>query len=787
MASKKHLSPALGLCLIAGAAFIGLSLWSYQPGDLEESASSAFILNYGGRTGAGIALYSQLLIGWGAYLAALLILGEGIAHLIPRREPPASFSLRFIYELLIVLSFAPLLTLLQGYLPPRLLGEQLQEMGLGGLWGGMVSESLMRWLGLIGTRLVLVTVLVVSACLLTEMKPLFFLGRMGKSFGSFLGALFRIRREKSSASPPRPVRAEEQPAESKTLRREQRRLEFRQRQLAREKAEIEKERKSLREEKKLKPKEKKEKKEKKPSRWARRKKLKPPKTPSPRPAPARKPARRVHPAPPPPSPAGPYQLPPLDLLLAPPPFKDREIKDSQGVNSRILESTLLDFGVEAKVVGVEKGPAITRYALEPAPGVKVRKVQALENDIALTMKATSVRILAPIPGKGAIGVEMPNSTTTLVYLREMIESPPFKKKSLILPLAIGKDISGSPVVADLTDLPHLLIAGATGSGKTVCINSIIMSLLYARTPDELRLILVDPKKVEMTYFSKLPHLICPVVTEAGKVVMALNWLIQEMERRYDLLARVPVRNIKSYNNRPRSQEKAEEGEEALPATLPYIVLLIDELADLMLMAPREVESGIARLAHLSRAVGIHMILATQRPSVDVVTGVIKANFPGRISFKVAAKVDSRTVLDAGGADKLLGDGDLLFLPPATSRLVRAQGTLCQDTEIQTVVNYVQSQRQPQFNQAIFQKTAAPTVKGEASEDSMLESSIEVIRQTGQASVSMLQRKLKIGYSRAARIMDSIEEKGLVGPYRGTKPREILMETYADEARSREEE
>ncbi|MCX6350002.1 MAG: DNA translocase FtsK [Candidatus Aureabacteria bacterium] len=485
-------------------------------------------------------------------------------------------------------------------------------------------------------------------------------------------------------------------------------------------------------------------------------------------------------------PGGAYRLPSLDLLITPPPLTEREIKDDIEVNSKILESTLQDFGIEAKVVGAERGPAITRYELQPAPGVKVSKIKTLDNDIALAMKAVSIRILAPIPGKAAIGIEVPNSSTALVYVREMLESPEFQNGHARLPLALGKDISGTPIVADLTDMPHLLIAGATGSGKTVCMNSVIVSLLFARTPDELQMILVDPKKVEMAAYARLPHLICPVVTDTVKTSLALAWLVKEMERRYDLFARVGARNIEGYNRAPK-ERPAGEGEEELPAAIPYILLMIDEMADLMLQAQTEIENQIARLAHLSRAVGIHMILATQRPSVDVITGVIKANFPARLSFKVAAKVDSRTVLDTSGADKLLGNGDLLFLPPATSRLIRAQGTLCQDSEIEAVVGFVNRQREPRFRAEIFQRAAnAAGIALGGGEDILLEAAIEVIKQTGRASVSVLQRKLKIGYSRSSRIVDILEEKGIVGPYQGSKERDVLIDTYAGSAPADEE-
>jgi S-DNA-T family DNA segregation ATPase FtsK/SpoIIIE len=455
-----------------------------------------------------------------------------------------------------------------------------------------------------------------------------------------------------------------------------------------------------------------------------------------------------------------YALPGLDLLDSPPPIEERKIREDFDANSRILEETLKDFDIEAKVVAFNKGPVITRYELEPAPGVKLHRITSLSDNIALAMKAQSVRIVAPIPGKGTIGVEVPNSASTLVFLKDILNSKEYKSHKSKLKLALGKDIAGAPVIADLATMPHLLIAGATGSGKTVCVNSLVMSLLYNMTPDELKFIMVDPKRVELAVFNDLPHLLSPVVTEPKKVASALDWIVNEMDSRYELFAKSGVRNIDLYN------EKFKE-------RLPYIIIIIDELADLMMVAQADVESAITRLAQLSRAVGIHIILATQRPSVDVITGVIKANFPARISFKVASKVDSRTVLDMNGADKLLGRGDMLFVEPGASRPIRAQGSLISDKEIERIVAFIGSQRAPEYAEGILEAQKRQTFK-KFEKDEVYEEAVKVILETRQASVSMLQRRLGLGYTRAARLIDMMEDEGLVGPYQGSKPRDILV-------------
>jgi S-DNA-T family DNA segregation ATPase FtsK/SpoIIIE len=458
-----------------------------------------------------------------------------------------------------------------------------------------------------------------------------------------------------------------------------------------------------------------------------------------------------------------YQLPALDLLESPPPLEARQIKEDLTNNARILEETLEDFGISVKVTDIERGPVITRYELEPAPGVKVNRIVALSDDIALTMKAQSVRIVAPIPGKSRVGVEVPNTQSSLVYLKELLSSNEFQKSGSKLTLALGKDIAGQPVITDLGDMPHLLIAGTTGSGKTVCVNSLILSLLYRTSPAELKLLMVDPKMVELALFNGLAHLLCPVVTDAKKAAIALNWVVNEMEERYQLLAKVGARNIEAYN-------KKQEG-------IPYIIVIIDELADLMVVSRDQIENAITRLAQLSRAVGIHLILATQRPSVDVVTGVIKANFPARISFKVASKVDSRTVLDMNGADKLLGKGDMLFLRPGESKPIRAQGSLVTDKEIETVVNFIKSQAEPFYDEEIL-KEQKKSFSAQGQKDELYDQAVRIIMESNQASVSILQRRMRLGYTRAARIIDMMEEEGLIGAFEGSKPRKILVDREA---------
>ena len=455
-----------------------------------------------------------------------------------------------------------------------------------------------------------------------------------------------------------------------------------------------------------------------------------------------------------------YHMPSLDLLRKPAAVVIHS--DDLRQNSRIVEETLSEFGIEARVVEVEQGPVITRYELLPAPGVKVNRILSLSDDLALALKASSLRFIAPIPGKSAIGIEVPNIKSSMVFLRDLLESKEFKSGNMALPLVIGKDTSGKPLIADLTQMPHLLIAGTTGSGKTVCVNSIIAGLLYHSTPEQLKFVMIDPKMVELAMYGTIPHMLSPVVTDPKKASATLGWVVAEMDNRYRLFATRGVRNIQSFNS--QSEEK-----------LPYIVVIIDELADLMMVAQDKVEGCITRLAQLSRAVGIHLILATQRPSVDVITGVIKANFPARISFKVASKVDSRTVLDLNGADKLLGKGDLLFLMPGEAKLIRGQGAFVVDEEISGVTKFVSEQRAPEYHPEIESLSEGKGPALDQEKDELYEEAVNIVLASGIASSSTLQRRLRLGYTRAARIIDQMEAEGIVGPLRGSKPRDILVD------------
>lgn len=475
-----------------------------------------------------------------------------------------------------------------------------------------------------------------------------------------------------------------------------------------------------------------------------------------------------------------YILPSSSLLMKPPAAKASN--DNLEANSKIIEQTLAEFGIEVKVTEVEQGPVITRYELLPAPGVKLNSISNLSDNLSLALKASSVRMIIPIPGKSAVGIEIPNSVTNMVYLRELVEAQEFAATKNPLPLILGKDTSGRPLISDLSGMPHMLIAGTTGSGKTVSVNAIISGLLFSRTPDELKFVMVDPKMVEMAIYNKIPHMLTPVVTDVRKAAHAINWVVQEMEKRYRLLSTVGVRNIASFNSRAITEADqlqldiadAKNSENLIPAKLPYIVVVIDELADLMMTMRDKVEGPICRLAQLSRAVGIHLILATQRPSVDVITGVIKANFPARISFKVSSKVDSRTVLDGNGADQLLGKGDLLFLKPGEAKLIRGQAPFVTDEEIRDVVEYWAKQGSPEFLQELTAPVEKKSGDGSGEKDELYEEALKVVAETRVASTSNLQRRMGLGYTRAARIMDQLEAEGVIGPSQGAKAREVYV-------------
>jgi len=489
-----------------------------------------------------------------------------------------------------------------------------------------------------------------------------------------------------------------------------------------------------------------------------------------------------------------YILPSKDLLDPVVPQKKGMTATEIADTAQILQNALEEFGVEAKVTGVQQGPVVTCYEILPAPGVRVERIKSLQDNIALKMRAESIRIQAPIPGKGVCGVEIPNSTRLSVFFRDLVTSPEFEDKKHALPLILGKDVNGDNMIFDLAKMPHLLIAGATGAGKSVCMNSILTGLLMKHSPEDLSLILVDPKTVEFHQYNNLPHLVVPVITDAKKVALGLKWAIDEMERRFKWFRQAGVRDLPSFNARIIQKqeelfsndelETVENKKDQLPEKLPYIVIVIDELADLMAVAQSEIEAGIARLAAKSRAAGIHLILATQRPDVKVITGTIKANFPVRIAFKVSQKVDSRTILDRMGADTLLGRGDMLVLPPGSDKLIRSQGAFASDGEIERVTEFCKQQREPVFIKEIHEKLKKPTSDlpdmDTGADDEMLQQAIGVIRQTKRASTSSLQRRLRIGYTRAARLMDLLEERGMIGPPPdGPGPREILIDLDGD--------
>jgi DNA segregation ATPase FtsK/SpoIIIE, S-DNA-T family len=511
---------------------------------------------------------------------------------------------------------------------------------------------------------------------------------------------------------------------------------------------------------------------------------------------------------------GNYQLPPLDFLQYPDmTVKPTESKEELMAIARLMQQTLAQFDIEVSLGDITKGPTITRYEFHPAPGVKLEKISALNNNIAAAVKAERVHILAPVPGKSSVGIEVPNPVKTLVIVRDIFESEEWRNSRAKIPIVLGKDVYGHPIVVDLSEMPHLLIAGSTGSGKSVCINCIITSLLYRFSPDQLRFVMIDPKVVELQHYNALPHLVVPVVTDPKKVILALRWVVNEMEKRYQIFAKVGVRNIGSFNSRPKNKplpetepelplttrkEKVEPGAEGfavevdeeivvprddeivIPEKLSYIVVIIDELADLMLVAPADVEMAIARITQMARAAGIHCIVATQRPSVDVITGVIKANITARIAFQCASRVDSRTILDAMGADKLLGKGDMLYLPPGSAKLIRAQGALITDQEINSIVGFIAKQGKPNYDMEIHRQLSQPASSfenetGIDEDEELIQQCIEVIRSEQKASVSLMQRRLRLGYTRAARIMDELENRGIVGPSKGAEPRDILID------------
>ncbi|MCP4649402.1 MAG: DNA translocase FtsK [PVC group bacterium] len=759
--SEKQIRIVWSVVLFGLCVFLVISFLSFDPNDIPFNTSSpnTHIRNFGGTVGAYSVWALLLFSGWSAYFIPILfciwavgkIMGKITEHL-----PAKVFGF-----LLVLCSFSGIMsTLTSPY--------NVSRVKTGGVIGFSISLFLTRYFGEIGTMVILGTIFVLSLLLATEFLILPILLQVSRwiisllkmiKISEWLNILNIFKHREGAGNRPKIKKMGKFVVAKRKTRKQQ------------EEEEDEEEDEEEEEEEE----------EEKPAFFKKPKLIiKKPKIQK----------RKAKPKSIIPKFIGDYKLPSLELLNNPPPMEERMIKDDLEGNSKILEETLRDFGIEAKVVEVEQGPVITRYELQPAPGVKINKITNLGDDIALSLKAPSVHIVAPLPGKGTVGIDVPNSKATLVYLKELLETNEFQSSHSKLTLAFGKDISGTTLITDLADMPHLLIAGTTGAGKTVCVNTLIMSLLFQASPEQVKMILIDPKMVEMSTYNGLPHLVCPVVTDVKKAAGALDWAVTEMEERYKLLAKVGARNILGYNKKlQEGLKEIQDGDKKIQLEpMPYIVIIIDELADMMLLAAKEVEGSITRLAQLSRAIGIHMILATQRPSVDVITGIIKANFPARISFRVASKIDSRTVLDMNGADKLLGKGDMLFLKPGNFKLIRAQASLVSDKEIEDVVNFAKEQRTAVYTEEVLKEQEKIfNYSNKDKKDALYEEAAKLVINSRQASVSMLQRRLRLGYARAARLIDMMEEEGIVGSFRGSKAREILVDTWDEVVSAQAEE
>jgi S-DNA-T family DNA segregation ATPase FtsK/SpoIIIE len=817
-ASNTTLGEALGVLLLVAGVLLLLALVSFDPNDVpawvffnKVVPSNAHITNFVGIVGVLVAGLLYFLFGAAAYLLAVVLLGFGAGKLF---FPKARFANRLGWVALLLISGASLLELQPWFLWGWKKAFHVQ--GPGGWFGYWVGGmAFAKTMGTVGSAIVLSGFYAASLILVTGFHPI----RFVKLCAQRAKEAAIARRERQRAK----LDAEELFAvNQREIEKQAKKLERKTRRKAEPSPEPEAEVATVAPEPE-------------------------PNLPAPKiidasvPAPARKPTleelkaskKKVD------APAlvpglqglhlENYTLPSLDLL-DPPDVAGRVAADPVELKATqdVILDTLTQFGIQASPGDITKGPTITRYELYPAKGVRVDRITSLERDIARATRAERINILAPIPGKDTVGIEIANAKKVKVTLRELFESDAWVNSKARLPLALGKDVYGNVIIADLASMPHGLVAGTTGSGKSVCINAIIASLLFRFTPEELRFIMIDPKVVEMQHYNTLPHLVTPVVTEPKKVLLALRWVIDEMEMRYRVFAKCGVRNIAGFNSRPKPKSQAELDAEAaeneedegplevsaneaepphpdapdmdveeavnepppkikvprdadeliIPEHMPYIVVIIDELADLMQTAPADVESAIARITQMARAAGIHMIVATQTPRADVVTGIIKANIPSRIAFQVASKLDSRIILDESGAEKLLGQGDMLYLPPGTSKFLRSQGVLVTDEEIRRVVDFVSANGAPQFEPTIHEKLSKATLPEEEISDEdeeLVEKCLEIIKQEGKASTSMLQRRLRLGYTRAARVVDILEQRGILGPKDGAKDREILID------------
>jgi DNA segregation ATPase FtsK/SpoIIIE, S-DNA-T family len=778
------------LVLLGAGTLLFLALVSYSPSDVpswlffsKQGATGALTENFIGPVGAVVAGFSYFILGAASYLLAVVLIGFGGVKFMTGLPLPRQ---RIAWVAAFILSGACLLGIQPWFLQSW--KTHFNILGPGGWFGLILGQTVLAGLlGLVGASILLGVVYLSSLILMTGTHPVAF----GKMLFTAIPDWWRRRREEKieQKRAEQEARVEEALATTPRLKRP-----ARSRRAAPEEVEEETPEEPV-------------------------DNTPPPVLPEPRiiDTGAIQPPAPKKPAPPKANPLGAppdihienYQLPPLDLLDSAD-ASSRQTADPAellATQATILE-TLKQFGLEASAGDITRGPTVTRFEVYPARGVRVDRILSLERDIARATRAEKINILAPIPGKDTVGIEIANTKKIKVVFRELLESVEWTESKAKIPLALGKDVYGRTIIADLAQMPHLLIAGTTGSGKSVCVNAIIASMLYKFSPEELRFIMIDPKVVEMQHYGKLPHLAANVVTEPKKVLLALRYVIDEMERRYRIFAKCGLRNIHGFNSRPQEKKEEEkppepevedEGEAIeppaeetvepprpaakddelkIPERLPFIVVIIDELADLMQTAPADVENAIARITQMARAAGIHMIVATQTPRADVVTGVIKANIPSRIAFQVASKLDSRVILDANGADKLLGQGDMLYLPPGTSTLVRAQGVLVTDEEIHRVVDSVSAQAQPSFDPG-FHEAMTSTSGGDddvtEEDEELVTKCLEIIRQERKASTSMLQRRLRLGYTRAARVVDILEQRGIVGPKDGAKDREILVD------------
>jgi S-DNA-T family DNA segregation ATPase FtsK/SpoIIIE len=712
----KHWNEMIGLLLFAVGLLTLLSLVSYSASDpcFSVSGTGAETKNYIGIIGAYLSDALLRLFGLSAYFIPIFLFGYAV-FLVLGREAVHPY-LKKVGGIILFFSASAFFGLRSG--TTRLFGEDLPS---GGMLGGFISTLLLQGFSATGAYIITITAIVIALMLLTPFSPLKAIawirtlsGRLTEQI-DILITVYQGRKEKAKEAKQRPVLPKEPPKIIETQKQQ------------------------------------------------------PAASREPKPA---KPVQATFEFMESKESKGAYQLPSPDLLDPLPPAVKKVSKEDMLAQSELLAHKLLDFDIQGRVTQVYPGPVVTMFEFEPAPGVKVSRIVNLADDLALAMKSSSVRIVSPLPGKGAVGIEVPNNTRETVYFRQILQSPEYQSHKSKLKVPLGKDIFGTSVVSSIDKMPHLLIAGATGSGKSVAINTVILALLYNARPNEVKLILVDPKMLELSLYNDIPHLLSPVVTQPRRAAETLRALVAEMERRYRQLAEKGSKNIDSYNKAVSEAER-----------LPYIVVIIDELADLMMTVQREVEDSVMRLAQMARAAGIHLIVATQRPSVDVITGLIKANLPARISFQVSSKTDSRTILDANGAENLLGMGDMLFLPPGTAHLIRVHGCFVSEAEIKRVVEFVKKQAKPNYEllaQRVKEVAEAQVAEVEDSErDELYARAVELVQMNGQASTSFIQRRLRVGYNRAARMIEMMEEDGIVGPADGAKPREVLVRKNLD--------